>query len=200
MTRSLSKTAALIHLGPPSNLRRTARRGISLAEMMIVIAMIAILSVLVLAMVSNLRRNANGAVCLKNLHTIQVAFLQYANDNGDHYPPATRPPGRNWESLLSPYIGPIGAFYCPADSEIFPHDGSSYDWRDVPDSDATLAGKHAGGAIRGHAVLAFETLPGWHSRNKMNAVLIDGSSGPMDADACLLDLTKPIAIARPRGP
>lgn len=174
-----------------------ARRGISLAEMMIVIAIIAILSVLVLATVSKLRREANSAACLKNLRSIDAAFRAYAINNGDCYPFVSKNQNRNWESLLSPYIGPIGAFQCPSDNEVFPHDGSSYDWRDVADPLSTLAGKRMSGAIRGDAVVAFETLPGWHARNKINALLHDGSGQTMDADACLLDLTKPTAVNQP---
>jgi prepilin-type N-terminal cleavage/methylation domain-containing protein len=207
MIRSFSKPAAVPQSAQPSQavppvsssrVVAAMRRGISLVEMMIVIAIIAILSVLVLAAVSDFRRTANSTACLLHLHTIQAAFLQYANDNNGHYP--SRVTNHSWESLLSPYIGPTGAFQCPADSEIFPHDGSSYDWRDVPDPEATLAGKHVGGAIRGNAVLAYESLPGWHAQSKINAVLINGRCEPMDVDACLSDLTKSVAISKPRGP
>jgi prepilin-type N-terminal cleavage/methylation domain-containing protein len=176
---------------------RFAKRGISLAELMIVIGIIAILSVLALAAVSNARRTANSVVCLQHLKAIQVAFLQYATDNGDRYPPTRDVAKRSWEMLLSPDIGPVGAFQCPSDSEIFPQEGSSYDWRDTGDSATTLAGKHVGGAIRGNAVLAYETLPNWHNKAKMNAVLIDGRCITMDADACLVDLTKPVGTAKP---
>ena len=179
---------------------RLARRGISLAELMIVIGIIAILSVLILATVSNVRRAANSVACLQHLHAIQVAFLQYANDNGNRYPPTRDVTKRSWEMLLSPDIGPMGAFQCPADTEIFPHEGSSYDWRDTFEAETTLAGKHVGGALRGNAVLAFETLPGWHSKSKINAVLLNGRCESMDADACLGDLMKPVAIAKPTSP
>jgi prepilin-type N-terminal cleavage/methylation domain-containing protein len=179
---------------------RLIRKGISLAEMMIVIAIIAILSVLVLATVANVRRQANSVVCQAHLRAIQAAFLQYANENGNCYPPTRDISKRSWEMTLSPYIGPLGAFACPSDSEIFPHEGSSYDWRDTYDPATTLAGKPVGGAIRPNSVLAFETLPGWHAKNKINAVMSNGSCQSMDADACLNDLLKPIALARPKSP
>lgn len=203
MSRSLTKPAATSFPAPScaGGVRRVAggiasaaRAGISLAELMIVIGIIAILSVLVLATVANVNKNAKSVVCLQHLRAIQSAFLLYAADNSNRYPPTRDVTKRSWEMMLSPYIGPIGAFQCPADSEIFPHDGSSYDWRDTYDSATTLAGKPVGGATRGNAVLAFETLPNWHAKSKMNAVLIDGRCETMDADACLTDLIKPVKI------
>ena len=147
-------------------------------------------------------RNRRTVLSGQRLHlrAIQAAFLQYANDNGNCYPPTRDISKRSWEMTLSPYIGPLGAFACPSDSEIFPHEGSSYDWRDTYDPATTLAGKPVGGSIRPNSVLAFETLPGWHAKNKINAVMNNGSCQPMDADACLNDLLKPIAIARPQSP
>ena len=76
---------------------------------------------------------------------------------------------------------------CPADEEVYPAVGSSYDWRDTGNPDTTLAGQPITKA-RSDAIFAFETLPGWHSKNKINAVRVDGSALSMDEEDCLSDL------------
>jgi hypothetical protein len=76
---------------------------------------------------------------------------------------------------------------CPADEEIFPAVGSSYDWRDTGNPDTTLAGRTLVKA-RSDAVLSFETLPGWHNLRQMCAVRADGSAMVMESRECLKDL------------
>ena len=76
---------------------------------------------------------------------------------------------------------------CPGDEEIYPAVGSSYDWRDTGNPDTTLAGRLITKA-RSDAVLAFETLPGWHNLRQMNAVRVDGSALVMESRECLKDL------------
>jgi hypothetical protein len=135
------------------------------------------------------RAASQSVTCLSNLRHISVAFHLFAEQNAKRYPDpsVTR---ISWEASLAPYT--VGnAFACPADTEIFPAVGSSYDWRDTPSPATTLAGKMTGEAGRSNLVLAFEALPGWHSRKRINAVLLDGSASDMDYDTCLQDLEKP---------
>ena len=84
-------------------------------------------------------------------------------------------------------------FACPADSEIFPSVGSSYDWRETPDPASSLAGRRLVDVTRSDAVLAFETLPGWHGRHLINAVLVNGATVVMSDDACATDLHQPVS-------
>jgi len=74
-------------------------------------------------------------------------------------------------------------FRCPADDELYPAVGSSYDWRDTADPVTTLAGQSIESVIRSDAVLVFESLPGWHDKGTMNAAMLAPSaSSEMAAD------------------
>ncbi|HEY8749006.1 MAG TPA: hypothetical protein VIM11_13575, partial [Tepidisphaeraceae bacterium] len=173
-------------------------RGISIVEMMFVIFIIVLLAVLILATMSKARNSANGLVCLSNLKAIHSAFMTYASYNNERFPPSRDVAKRNWEGLISPYIGPTHAFQCPADSDIFPNVGSSYDWRDQPDQATSLAGKSAAGPLRPDRILAFETLPGWHGRHKISVVHLNGRAEPLDENQCFSDLDKPVTIQASR--
>jgi len=104
---------------------------------------------------------------------------------------SSRVPSRA-SALTTIACGPA-AFACPADSEIFPEVGSSYDWRDTPNPITTLAGRSVSAVSRSTAVLAFDTLPGWHEKHFMNAIRVDGSAEEMREEDCLGDLRVPVA-------
>jgi len=166
-------------------------RGLSILDLLVVVAIIAVASSLILTSIARGRLVANSARCLANLHTISSAFSQYAIDNEMVYPAPTAV-GKSWESMLQPYVQQTGVFSCPSDAEIFPSVGSSYDWRDTSIPSTTLAGLPLARVARGTAVLAFETLPGWHGPRLMNAVLVNGTAAVMSDDSCLGDLSLPV--------
>lgn len=176
---------------------RARRRphAFSLVEMMIVISIIILLTILVLATISKARQLAQATACLSNLHSIHSAFFQYAASNDGRFPPpASKAAGRSWESFLSPYIGPVQAFRCPADSDIFPSVGSSYDWRDTPDDKATLAGRLAQSPMRQDTILAFDSLPGWHGRHLIAAVKLNAGAGLMPEDQVFSNLEQSVFL------
>ncbi|HEV8604719.1 MAG TPA: prepilin-type N-terminal cleavage/methylation domain-containing protein [Tepidisphaeraceae bacterium] len=172
-----------------------ASAAFTLVELLVVVAIIAILIALLLGVLGRARASASALACCSNLRQIGVAFHVYATDNGGRLPePALS--GISWETALRAQQG-AQWFRCPADEEVFPAVGSSYDWRDTGDPETTLAGRVITKA-RSDAVLAFETLPGWHSKHQMNAVRVDGSAVVMDEADCLGDLQKsPIRDAAP---
>jgi prepilin-type N-terminal cleavage/methylation domain-containing protein len=167
--------------------RGLGRAGFTLVELLVVIAILVILLSLILGALARARASASAVACCANLRQIGMALRVYADDNGARLPdPADT--GIPWETAIR-YCS-TNILHCPADEEVFPSVGSSYDWRDTGDPATTLAGKTLTGA-RPDAVLAFETLPGWHNRRQMNAVRIDGSSLVMEAKECLGDLQLP---------
>ena len=169
-----------------------------MAELVVVIGIIVVLATLLLSGLSRVRQSAQSARCLANLHNISVAFHAYAADNDLRYPdPASTT--ISWEAMLQPYLSQTMVFACPGDFEVFPATGSSYDWRDTRDPATTLAGRRLSDPFRGDTVLAFDTLPGWHARHMMNAVLVDGSCLSMSEDSCLGDLRNPIVPGAPVG-
>jgi prepilin-type N-terminal cleavage/methylation domain-containing protein len=176
-----------------SNLAMSIRRcgGFTLIELLVVLAIVAVISAIVIAAVARSRSAAQNVACLSNVHTIGLGFTAWASEHSQQFPDPVAL-NQSWEQCLSPYLSTGQLFACPADSEIYPAVGSSYDWRDTGDPSTTLAGKSMSSINRANAVLAFESLPGWHFSAKMNAACLDGSARTMDQQHCLADLQTPL--------
>jgi len=119
----------------------------TLVEVLIVIAIIAILASLLLPALSRSKAKAQGISCLNNLHQLSLAWQLYADDNADllvnnHGVPETLARRQNWannvldweasddntnlsllaESKLGPYAGRATRIYkCPADGAPAPN-------------------------------------------------------------------------------
>jgi hypothetical protein len=161
-------------------------------ELLVAVGLIALLIGLVLVAVVRARGSAAGIECISNLRQIGAGFTQYALDHGGEFPDPFAS-GTSWEGLLKSYLGSAKVLRCRRDEEIFPVLGSSYDWRDTGAAETTLAGRRLAEAERADLVLAFEALPGWHARGRINVVRLDGSAESMDQEECFADLAKPIA-------
>lgn len=148
-------------------------------------------------LVGRSRASAQSVVCLSQLRQIGAAFFQYAADNDKRLPDPFEVQ-ISWEELLSKYLPDRNYFHCPADNELFPSVGSSYDWRDTGRPETTLAGRPMTDTNRPDPVLAFEALPGWHVKGRMNAVTLSGACASMDQEECLEDLQQPVRAAPPR--
>jgi len=106
-----------------------AQSGITLVELLTVIAIIGVLSGTLLPALSRARERAQWTSCVNNLRQIGVAFDLYLLENSGVYPAAqdpvsTDPPywlwmGRGWRRLLSEYIpgdkARPGVYHCPSD-------------------------------------------------------------------------------------
>ncbi len=113
------------------------KRGYTLTEVLIAIAVIATISALVVPIAGNVKRSAQQASCLQKLRSLGVAVEGYSIDHAGQYPPLIM--GRkNRESsedepvlevaLLEYAGGDESSFQCPADQEHFQKTGSSYFW------------------------------------------------------------------------
>jgi prepilin-type N-terminal cleavage/methylation domain-containing protein/prepilin-type processing-associated H-X9-DG protein len=58
------------------------RQAFTLVELLVVIGIIAVLVAVLLPTLGKARRQANRAFCLNNIRNMQIAQIQYANDNG----------------------------------------------------------------------------------------------------------------------
>ena len=88
------------------------RRGYSLVELLVVVAILGLLIALLLPAVGRAREAANRAVCLSNLRQAHQAFLYYALANGDQVPLGYRlspVPSKQFNSMI--YSKTTGA-YC----------------------------------------------------------------------------------------
>ena len=170
--------------------RHSGGRAFTLVELLVVVGIIAVLAGIILAVLAKVQKSARQAQCLQNLRQIGVAITGFTVSHGGRFPD---PPGEglSWEDLISQYadIHPILA--CPSDEEVFRAIGSSYDWRDTGNPSTTLVDLPLG-SVPGQTVLAFETMPGWHLRDQMNVVYVDGSAASIAARDALLNLTNPL--------
>ncbi len=107
----------------------------SLVELLVVIAVVAILAALLLPALSRSREKAKEARCASNLKQIYSGFLLYQSDNDGRFPAGFRWNNQIWENAvfvggkdgwdtnvppaklrpLFPYLGASDAFGCPAD-------------------------------------------------------------------------------------
>lgn len=180
-----------MHCQHADNPPRHRRRAFTIIETLVVVLILGVIASLVTVSLTGSRRSVHSGVCISNLRQINVAFRQYALNNQQLLPdPAVS--GVSWPRAVESYLsGPL-SFACPADGEVFPLTGISYDWRDTGDASTTMAGRAIDKSTRASAVLNFESLPGWHAATKINVARIDGSAGAMDQTACFKDLASPV--------
>jgi len=84
------------------SMRREAR-GFTLIEMLVVIAIIAVLASILLPVLSGAREKARQTQCLARLHQIQLAMNQYYQDHR-HYPGPPVLAGAEWDGGISTLI------------------------------------------------------------------------------------------------
>lgn len=88
---------------------RSLSRHFTLIELLIVIAIIAILAALLLPALNSARDKAMAVKCLSNLKQQGAGFLQYAMDNNERVPcsatPGTHSVHYAWRLAIAPYTG-----------------------------------------------------------------------------------------------
>ena len=164
------------------------RAGFTLTELIIAIGILAVLLALLFPALVKVRAAQRATACTASLRQIGTAFHLYAQDNSFRLPV----PGlanRSWEQMLSQYCK--GTFVCPADRELATVVGSSYDWRDTGIAMTTLAGRSVAETLRPSAIIAFEALPGWHARGKINVARLDNSVSIIAEEEFFADLNEP---------
>jgi prepilin-type N-terminal cleavage/methylation domain-containing protein/prepilin-type processing-associated H-X9-DG protein len=109
-------------------------RGLTLAELLVVLVIIAVLGGIAVPVSLSLVAKGREAACLGKLRGIGVALQGYLNDHNQRLPVlALGREGKDsqepvLETVLLEYAGGQDAFHCPADKKQFDKTGSSYHW------------------------------------------------------------------------
>lgn len=110
------------------------KRGYTLIEFLIVLAIVGICAVLLVPVYKRVRKNSSHSSCATNQKQIGLGFLQYAQDYDEHLPPAamaaaraSRGPGAapfGWVDALQPYVQSYVLFHCPENEVARPEDST----------------------------------------------------------------------------
>ena len=98
---------------PPSG-----NNGFTLIELMVVIAIIALLMGILLPSLNRARRQAKKITCISNMRQMGVALQAYLMDSENRLPPSScylSDPNRYWLKILTSYTGEKLLLRCPSD-------------------------------------------------------------------------------------
>jgi prepilin-type N-terminal cleavage/methylation domain-containing protein len=121
--------------------RKMVRNGFTFTELLVVVAIIAVMAAILFPVFARAREKARQTSCLSNIKQLGLAWLQYAQDyDGDTVPVQIGPvaaytlPNGNitsgfiyWPTLLFPYAQNVQVYNCPS---------NSYAWRGEATTDS----------------------------------------------------------------
>jgi prepilin-type N-terminal cleavage/methylation domain-containing protein/prepilin-type processing-associated H-X9-DG protein len=94
-----------------------ASRGFTLIEILVVIAIIALLAAILFPVFARVREKARASACMSNLKQIGLGFAQYAQDYDERLPPSFPAWGTwtpSWRTAIYPYIKNSQVYKCPS--------------------------------------------------------------------------------------
>ena len=91
------------------------KRGFTLVELMIVIAIISVLATIIIPKMSGARERGKLTACKGNLKQISIAMEMYANDNNHTYPVSSRVKF-NTSLCTAGYINATNPPQCPSNN------------------------------------------------------------------------------------
>lgn len=157
-------------------------RGFTILELLVVVAIVAVLTAIVVPVAGNGISRANSAKCLAHLRIIGIGLNGWLADNNMTMPALAA--GRKSldenipviDNTLASYTGDSRVFACPADPDLAKKSGTSYYWNSV------LSGQPVANLNFLSLVSDLSKIPilldkeGWHrySENKVNHLFADG--------------------------
>lgn len=162
------------------------RRALTLVEVLVVFAIVAVLTGLLLAAVPQVRKSAERIECAANLHQIGLAFQMYRDNHGGQFPAAARVPSVTPElpsiaQALETYTEGRRIFRCPSDARYFAAEGVSYEYPGEFRGGVTLETLQAQGRASDRLWLLhdFDAVHGSrHSATARNFLYADGHVSP----------------------
>jgi prepilin-type N-terminal cleavage/methylation domain-containing protein/prepilin-type processing-associated H-X9-DG protein len=118
---------------------RASALAFTLVELLVTIAIIAILAALLMPVLGRGKESGRVAFCQGNLHQIGLALQLYVDDNKNIMPTMTdynlniEPTNQtNINIVLASQLGSTNVLCCPSDNQkIFQQTGSSYSWNNL---------------------------------------------------------------------
>ena len=162
---------------------RRGRPAFTLVELIVVLAVLAIVLALCVPAVSGMLARGKSAKCLANLRQIGLGLNLYLADHDQRMPDmkagraSKNEDAATIDVVLAPYLsGETAVFACPADPVLFRRTGTSYYWN------VALNGQSLGGLNFLKLFEAKSSIPvasdkeGWHTgtREKVNFLYADG--------------------------
>ena len=90
------------------------KRAFTLVEILIVVALVAMLAAFLWPVFERMRSGRNKASCQSNLKQIGLGLMQYIRDYDEKWPPARATSLTGWSDVVMPYIKSEQIFQCPA--------------------------------------------------------------------------------------
>mgnify|MGYP001028988327 CR=1 FL=1 len=169
--------------------------GFTLTELLVVIALVALLLGLLVPCLHAAKKKADLIQCQSRLKNLYLALQMYADQHDGRFPNVTdliQVPQKVKEAL-QPYVNSEEIFWCPYDPDKTTHPGGSYDWRVTHDPKTSLSGVRLD-LIRhpNRVIIAGERSPGWNKSDMINVLYADGHVDQVTEEEWFRNITTPL--------
>ena len=170
--------------------------GFTLVELLVVVALIAMLLGLLIPALHAAREKAATIGCLANLRSLGVAVRTFADDNQGLFPNVTRVDqiSQQVRTALKPYLQGDMVFKCPRDPAKPIPLGGSYDFRVF-----TLKRKWSLAGVKldlvrqaSHVPIGGDRDPGWHGPATINVLFLGGNADHIREEDCVNGIRSPV--------